>query len=125
MKGTLIDIQHIPGDYAVTQGHKGYEHSRYKNGRYIKPTGFGYAIESKPSQLIAYVRVNDFVVSTRLDFYFKRELGRLTSKRIAAIIKAAPRIVSLKKEVGNYGNTYYVINKKDMDSWLNVVCELL
>lgn len=39
MKAKTISVTYEPGEYNLTQGHKGYEKKRYKNNRYINRQG--------------------------------------------------------------------------------------
>lgn len=52
-KAKIVKIVFEEGEYGLTQGHKAFEKPHYRNGRYVNPTGCGYAIESRPSHLIA------------------------------------------------------------------------
>lgn len=81
-KAKIVKIVFEEGEYGLTQGHKAFEKPHYRNGRYVNPTGCGYAIESRPSHLIAYLDVKGTVYDTRLDIYFRSAWGRLTDKLI-------------------------------------------
>lgn len=54
-KAKIVKIVFEEGEYGLTQGHKAFEKPHYRNGRYVNPTGCGYAIESRPSHLIAWI----------------------------------------------------------------------
>ena len=84
-KAKIVKIVFEEGEYGLTQGHKAFEKPHYRNGRYVNPTGCGYAIESRPSHLIAYLDVKGTVYDTRLDIYFRSAWGRLTEKCVTAI----------------------------------------
>lgn len=117
MKTKILKIQYFPGEFYRTKGHKGGERCHYKNGRYIKPTGYGWATESKPAKLSAFIDVEGAIHEIRLDFYFRNVWGRLTENRIVAIESTAPKYVEIKKQTSSYGNEYYVISEKDMEVW--------
>ena len=106
-KAKIVKIVFEEGEYGLTQGHKAFEKPHYRNGRYVNPTGCGYAIESRPSHLIAYLDVKGTVYDTRLDIYFRSAWGRLTEKRVTAIRATAPETVLVSTQTSSYGNTYY------------------
>ena len=116
-KAKIVKIVFEEGEYGLTQGHKAFEKPNYRNGRYVNPTGCGYAIESRPSHLIAYLDVKGTVYDTRLDIYFRSAWGRLTEKRVTAIRATAPETVLVSTQTSSYGNTYYAIDIADMDAW--------
>ena len=117
MRAKILKIQYVPGEYFLSQGHKGGERCYYKNGRYVKPTGCGWATESKPARLSAFIDVDGCIHETRLDFYFHNVWGRLTQKRITAIESTAPEYVNVEKQLSSYGNEYFTISDNDMDTW--------
>ena len=120
MKAKILKIQYVPGEYFLSQGHKGGEPCHYKNGRYVKPTGCGWATESRPARLLAFIDVDGSIHETRLDFYFRNVWGRLTQKRIAAIESTAPEYVNVEKQTSFYGNVYFTIADNDMDAWYKI-----
>lgn len=117
MKAKILKIQYIPGEYYLSQGHKGGERCHYKNGRYVKPTGCGWATESRSARLSAFIDVDGGIHETRLDFYFRNAWGRLTQNRITAIQSTAPEYVNVEKQISSYGNEYLSICESDMDAW--------
>lgn len=85
MKAKTISVTYEPGEYNLTQGHKGYEKKCYKNNSYINPTGFGWATEYKQSRIIVGVDVKGLYAEVWVDRFFKDNWGRLTTKRVKAI----------------------------------------
>lgn len=72
MKADTRFISYVPGEYYLTQGHKGDERKhKNKRGQYITPTGFGWGTVSKPSKIILGVNVDGKNVTVFVDRYFK------------------------------------------------------
>ena len=117
--GTVLDITYDKGEFALTQGHKSFAGSGYKNGRYISQRGYGWASECKPSRITIKVDVDGEIYDVWVDRYFKDAWGRLTAGRVAAIQATVPDIVELEPNVSNYGNVYYTVTDNCMDAWLH------
>ena len=117
-KYNTVSIQYIPGEYYITQGHKGYERNHYnKYGRYVNQRGFGWASESKPSELLLYIESEEGRLAVRVDPYFKENVGRMTQNRIERIIAAMPDEVNVEKRTSDYGNDYLAVNENDLNEW--------
>ena len=115
-----ISITFEPGEYNITQGHKGYERKRYKDGRYINPTGFGWATECKPSRITVGVDVNGSYTEIWVDRYFKDNWGRLTNKRVKAIKATLPDEINVLKNETYSGDIYFTIDEESLESWLKM-----
>lgn len=114
-------MQFIPGEYYKTQGHKAGEKNHYnKSGRFVSQDGFGWATESKPSQLLLYVENEKESAVIRVDTYFKYVVGRMTENRVSKIMDAMPDEVQVEKRVSYYGNEYMAVKDSDMDAWRKV-----
>lgn len=118
MKAKTISVTYEPGEYNLTQGHKGYEKKRYKNNRYINPTGFGWATEYKPSRIIVGVDVKGLYAEVWVDRFFKDNWGKLTTKRVKAIKATLPDKIKVHECETYYGSTYYVADEKSLEDWL-------
>lgn len=117
-KYNTVSMQYIPGEYYITQGHKGYECNHYTQyGRYVTQRGFGWASESKPSELILYLESEEESLAVRVDSYFKENVGRMTQKRIDRIIAAMPDEVNIEKRTSNFGNDYLAVSEHDLNEW--------
>lgn len=118
MKATTMYINYEPGEFYITQGHKGYE-KRHQNkaGRYVNPTGFGWGTESKPSRISVGIEIDGKKNEVFVDRYFKDNWGRLTSGRVSVIKKTLPDELEVIKNTQS-GNVYYTVDDKSMESWL-------
>ena len=95
-----IEMRYFPGEYGITQGHKAGESNHYnKSGKYVQPTGYGWARESMPSQLILYL-----------------EKGNETIP-VNKIIDTMPEKVHVEKQVSFYGNEYLIVKEADLEKW--------
>ena len=120
-KFKTVSMQFIPGEYYKTQGHKAWEKNHYnKSGRFVSHDGFGWATESKPSQLLLYVENEKKLAAVRVDPYFKDVVGRMTKNRVSKIMDAMPDEVQVEKRVSYYGNEYMAVKDSDMDAWRKV-----
>lgn len=120
-KFKTVSMQFIPGEYYKTQGHKAGEKNHYnKSGRFVSHDGFGWATESKPSQLLLYVENEKKLAAVRVDPYFKDVVGRMTENRVSKIMDAIPDEVHVEKRVSYYGNEYMAVKDSDMDAWRKV-----
>lgn len=122
---TVLSIKHEPGEFAITNGHKGNERKNYKNGKYINPTGYGWGTEYKPSRIVITVYANSRIVEVWVDQYFKANLGRLTAKRVTAILESAPKEIELVECVSAAGSVYYSATERSLSEWLKRVEEKL
>ena len=117
-KYNTVSMQYIPGEYYITQGHKGHERNHYnKSGRYVNQRGFGWASEYKSSELILYLERDGKSLAVRIDPYFKEIVGRMTQKRIDKIIAAMPDEVHVEKHTSDYGNSYFAVSENDLNEW--------
>lgn len=113
-----IEMRYFPGEYGITQGHKAGESNHYnKSGKYVQPTGYGWARESMPSQLILYLEKGNETIPVRVDPYFKETVGRMTQKRVNKIIDTMPEKVHVEKQVSFYGNEYLIVKEADLEKW--------
>ena len=126
MKAATVSIQYQPGDFYISQGHKGYEKKhRNKAGRTVNPIGFGWAAECKPSRIVVGVEVNSKYAEVYADRYFKDSWGRLTAGRVEAIMDSLPDELSVTENETHAGSIYYTIDENCMDKWLKAAKALL
>lgn len=119
MKADTRFISYVPGEYYLTQGHKGDERNhKNKRGQYITPTGFGWGTVSKPSKIIVGVNVDGKNVTVFVDRYFKDNWGRLTAGRVEAIKQTLPDELELIENQTYSGDIYYTVADESMDIWL-------
>jgi len=118
MKATVRDMKYTPSEFCLSQGHKGGEHTHYKNGRKVRPTGFGWATESSPSRLTAVCEIKGKLYDVWVDQAF-RERGweRLTKPRVKAIMESCPDKIKVEECESFNGNTYYTAKDESMDAW--------
>lgn len=117
-KFKTVSMQYIPGEYYKTQRHKSGEKNHYnKSGRFVRQDGFGWATESRPSQLLLYVESGEKSVEVRVDPYFKEVVGRMTENRVGKIMDTMPDEVHVEKRVSYYGNEYLAVKYSEMDAW--------
>lgn len=110
MKADTRFISYVPGEYYLTQGHKGDERKhKNKRGQYITPTGFGWGTVSKPSKIILGVNVDGKNVTVFVDRYFKDNWGRLTAGRVEAIKQTLPDELELIENQTYSGDIYYTV----------------
>ena len=119
MKAKTISFTHVPGEYRKTQGHKGYERSHYKNGRYVNPTGYGWGTESKPSKIIVGVNVDGAYTEIWVDHYFKNMWGKLTAGRVEAIRATLPEELEVIMNETSSGRIYYMVDEACLEKWLS------
>lgn len=119
MKADTKFISYVPGEYCITQGHKGSERKhKNQNGQYITPTGFGWGTVSKPSRITVGVNVNGKNTTVLVDRYFKDNWGRLTAGRVRAIKETLPGELELIENQTYSGDIYYAAADESMASWL-------
>jgi len=119
MKVQTIYVSYEPGEYYRTQGHKGYEGKRKnKYGRYVTPTGYGWATECKPSRIMVGLEVEGKCHEVNVAGYFKEEWGRLTAGRVEAIKSTVPDELVVIKQESTSGKSYYVVDESLMEEWL-------
>ena len=120
--GEVRNIRYEAGEFALTQGHKGYERSyRSSSGRYVSQRGYGWATECKGSKLILEVQVGEDIHDVWIDRFFKDNLGRLTEKRRMAIRYTTPAQVPLEENYTRTGSVYYKVPDEFMNAWLHEV----
>ncbi|HEY9059189.1 MAG TPA: hypothetical protein VIO64_01615 [Pseudobacteroides sp.] len=118
MEAKIISFYYETGEYAVTQGHKGYEKKHNKSGKYINPKGFGWATEYKPSRITLGIVVNGVYAEVWVDRFFKDNWGRLTAGRVNAIKNTLPKEVNVIENIGLSGEIYYTIDDESLEKWL-------
>lgn len=116
--GTVINIRYDKGEYALTQGHKGYAKSGYQHGRYVSQRGYGWASECKPSRITIKVDVEGENFDVWIERYFKDCWGRLSAGRVDAILATVPQGVILEENYSYNGNIYYTVADSCMENWL-------
>ena len=120
MKAKTISISYEPGEFYMTQGHKGYERKHHnKLGQMVTPTGFGWGTVSKPSRITVDVDVNGKCKEVFVDRFFKENWGKLTAGRVQAIKDTVPEELSVIKNKTYSGGTYYTVEETDMHKWLS------
>ncbi len=117
MKATVKNIFYTPGDYTITNGHKQNEKHHYKNGKYITPTGFGWASEYTPSTLILQVIIEGKIHNISVGRFFKDAWGRLTQKRQNAIMNTVPSEVTVEENQIFKGELYYTVCDSELWEW--------
>ncbi len=117
MKAKVLRLEYDPGYFCLTNGHKEYERSGYRNGRYVSQRGYGWASECKGSRLTLKVDLGGLVEEIWVDRYFKERLGRLTEKRRRIIEATVPDEVCVDMKETRNGGIYYVVSEEDMDLW--------
>lgn len=118
MKAKTKSIFYEPGEFFRSNGHKGYERRHKNAGRYVNPTGFGWATESKPSRISLGVEINGQYEEVLVDHYFKDNWGRMTAGRVQAIKDTLPDEVEIIENQSYSGATYYTVADETMDNWL-------
>lgn len=119
MKAKTISVNYEPGEFYITQGHKGYERKhRNKLGQTVTPTGFGWGTVSKSSRITVDVNVNGKCREVFVDHFFKDNWGKLTAGRVQAIKETVPDELSLIENTTYSGGTYYTVKEEDMYEWL-------
>ena len=118
MEARISSFHYETGEYARTRGHNEYERNHYKSGRYINPTGFGWATEYKPSRITLGIVVNGVHSEVWVDRFFKDNWGRLTARRLNAIRHTLPEEVNVIENIGLFGDTYYTIDDESLKKWL-------
>lgn len=119
MKAETKYVVYEPGEYYLTQGHKGYERKhRNKKGQYVTPTGFGWGTVSKPSKITVGIEVSGKRETVLVDRYFKNNWGRMTAGRVRAIQETLPNELELVENQTYAGEVYYTVADESMDSWL-------
>jgi hypothetical protein len=119
MNAKTVSINYEPGEFYMTQGHKGYERRhRNKSGHLVTPTGFGWGSVSKPSRITVGIEVKDKYAEVYVDYFFKRNWGKLTAGRVQAIKDTMPDEIKVNKNKTVSGGTYYTVAEESMDSWL-------
>lgn len=98
MIAKIHSFNYDAGEYTKTQGHKGYERTHYRNGKYINPTGFGWASEYRPSRITIGICVDGAYAEVWIDRFFKDNWGRLTTKRLTTIRDTMPEEVNVEKK---------------------------
>lgn len=118
MKATVETVSIIPGDYSLTQGHKGGRKTYYKNGRKIKTNGHGWGISSEPTRIIINCIIGDDSIGIYVDNAF-REKGwtKLTMKRVVAIKETCPNQVEVRESETYSKELKYFVSDKSLDSW--------
>lgn len=113
-------IKYIPGEYAYTNGHKGNERNYYNKstGAYVTQKGYGWASEWKPSKIIVGIEIDDGVSEVWVDKYFRENWGRLTAKRVQAIIDSLPETIVVNKQMSRTGSVYYTVDDSSLSDWL-------
>lgn len=125
MEATVISTRYVPGDFAITNGHKGHERNHYRDGKYVCPTGYGWGREYKPSKITVTVRTDSGNAEVWVDQYFKNNLGRLTTKRVNAILETAPNVIEVVECAGASGFNYYSAAGRSLYDWLKKAEEKL
>ena len=114
MRVRVLSFAYVPGEYKLTQGHKAYERSSYKNGQYVNPTGFGWASEGRPSKIIVNVEYEGKIYEVWVDHYFKEVWGRMTTKRVAATV---PTELEVDVNETNTGKIYLTASILCLKQW--------
>lgn len=113
-------VRYIPGEYAYTNGHKGNECDHYNNstGAYVSQKGYGWASEWKPSKIIVIIDAGDGYSEVWVDKYFRENWGRLTAKRVDAIMNTLPETVVVNEQTARSGAIYYTVDETSLSNWL-------
>lgn len=118
MKAETLSICCEPGEYYKTQGHKNSEKVHYKGGRYVNPTGFGWATEGSPSRITVGLNVKGTYANIWVDQFFKDNWGRLTAGRVEAVKATLPDELYIIKNESCSGDIYYTSDEDSMRTWL-------
>lgn len=132
MQAQTIGVEYTPGSYELTEScHNvcpGLLGSIRKEGFTVRDRGTGWAEVSKRSCLTLVVKLVDDEsdpIEIWVDFFFKRNLGRLTKKRRDSIAQAMPKRVKLIRKKSKRGTIFYRVADRDMQSWLRRAKALL
>ncbi len=119
-KAYTKSIKYIPGEYAYTNGHSGCERDHYNKatGAYVTQRGYGWASEWKPSKIIVGISTEDGYSEVWVDHFFKEHWGRLTAKRVQAIIDSLPDIIIVNERIASSGAVYYTVDDSSLFDWL-------
>lgn len=113
-------IKYIPGEYANTNGHKGNEYGHYNKmtGAYVTQKGYGWTSEWKPSKIIVSIDTEDGYFEVWVDKYFREHWGRLTAKRVQAIMDSLPEVITVNEQIARSGSVYYTVDDSSLSDWL-------
>ena len=116
----INSIKYIPGEYAYTNGHKGNEYGHYDKsiGAYVTQKGYGWATEWKTSKIIVNIDTEDGCSEVWVDKYFRKNWGRLTAKRVQAIIVSLPETVIVNEQMAKSGVVYFTVDDSSLSDWL-------
>ena len=123
MSNALVcGLRIVPATSYYSQGIKGRSTSTYvKGGKVHKRNGFGGERVYSPTRLVLDVTVDGQIEEVCVDGLFRSEFERLTEKRVAAICKAVPAVVTLEKRETFKGEVYYVLSDVSFREWLHRV----
>ncbi len=122
-KVQLVGVIHEKGSFDLTQGHKRGEGRSWKNGKCTTPTGYGWAVVSEPTKLIAVVQpdavdedASNYVFVTH---FFQNNWGKLSEKRVNAITATQPKELEVEVNEAGKGGLYYTATEAGLADWLD------
>ena len=123
MEGLVIvnclRISYKAGKYELVQGVSGICSGQVVNGRYYRSRGTGWGERIKTSKLILHATIQGQPHEIWIDRFFKRTVGRLTSKRRDIIARGMPQEIEVEQKEGRRGTTYYHVTEAELRAWLD------
>ena len=115
-----LGICYEEGNYQLYQRVKKGTKTTYKHGGTQRPrkNGGGWGEDIQPSHLILYFEADGKKGFSWIDYYFKKNIGRLTEKRRSILELKMPTTVEVEAYERQDGSTYYVVNENDLENWL-------
>lgn len=119
IKAKTITLRYEEGERYTSDGIPKHKQGKnyFKNRKYIMTDYTGHQYTTKPSRFILLIEVNEQIVETWIDKYFKDNVGRLTEKRRMAIRDSMPETVLVEQFESRDGKQYYVVDESCLDQW--------
>jgi len=120
MTSSCENLIYSPAESALTQGHRcGEKPHRSKNGRFVNPTGAGWAVETKPAEVtVVFTVENGSRGAYRLDWLVRQIWGKVTERKARLLCSTMPTNLSVTECDGNFGAKYYIPVENELIVWI-------
>ncbi|MBI3956766.1 MAG: hypothetical protein HY340_02145 [Candidatus Kerfeldbacteria bacterium] len=120
MIAQCVRVEYVHGSYDCRTSHKYLDgpHMLSRGERY-QSRGSGWWDVWTPSKLILHITVDGEPFEVWIDHFFKRTVGRLTSKRRDRIVATMPPTIEVVPQTGKTGRRYYTVPDPALNAWLD------